>query len=89
MKKLIEVTEVDGEGLDALLGEQVMLFGLNYIYVGKLVGVNTTFVKLEGAKIVYETGAFTAASYKDAQNLPTEEWYILLSAVESYGKARI
>lgn len=88
MKKLIEVTEVDGEGLDALLGENVMLFCLNYIYAGKLVGVNEKFVKLEDAKIVYETGPFNTSGYKDAQNLPTKEWYVQLSAIESYGKGK-
>ena len=88
MKKLIEVTEVDGEGLDALLGEQVLLFRLNYIYAGKLIGVNTTFVKLEDAKIVYETGPFNTSGYKDAQNLPAKEWYVQLSAVESYGRGK-
>src|SRR5208282_5297819 len=56
MKQIVTVTEVEGEGLEALLGQNVLLFCLNYIYTGKLVGVNSTFVKLEGAKIVYETG---------------------------------
>ena len=85
MKKLVEVTEVDGEGLEALLGEQVLLFGLNYIYTGKLVGVNTTFVKIEGAKIVYETGPFSDKQYKRAEELPSKEWYVLISAIESFG----
>lgn len=85
MKKLVEVVNVEGEGLDALLGEQVLLFGLNYIYAGKLIGVNEKFVKLEGAKIVYETGPFNASAYKDAQNLPSNEWYVQLSAIESFG----
>lgn len=85
MKKLIEVTEVEGEGLEALLGQNVLLFCLNYIYTGKLVGVNSTFVKLDGAKIVYETGAFSDKNYKDAQSLPASEWYVQTSAIESYG----
>ncbi|CAN5950553.1 unnamed protein product [Sphagnum jensenii] len=54
----------------SLLGQPVLLFCLNYIYAGKLVGVNDTFVKLEDAKIVYETGAFTNPTYKNAQLLP-------------------
>lgn len=88
MKKLIEVTEIEGEGLDALLGEQVLLFGLNYIYAGKLVGVNAVFVKIEGAKIVYSTGPFDQKEYSDAQSLPNREWYVQLNAIESYGRAR-
>ena len=40
MKKLVNVTEVEGEGLTKLMGERVTLFCMNYIYTGKLVGVN-------------------------------------------------
>jgi len=85
MKQIVTVTEVEGEGLEALLGQNVLLFCMNYIYAGKLVGVNTTFVKIEGAKIVFETGPFSDKSYKDAQNLPASEWYVQTSAIESFG----
>ena len=88
MKQVVTVTEVEGEGLEALLNENVMLFGLNYIYAGKLVGVNSTFVKLENAKIVYETGPFTDKGYKDAQSLPGAAWYVQTSAIESYGPGK-
>ena len=84
MKKLVKVEEVAGEGLIGLMGEQVTLFCLNYIYTGKLVGVNDSFIKLENAAIVYETGAFTDSKFKDAQPLP-QDHYIMLSAVESFG----
>ena len=85
MKRLIEETEV--EGLDALLGETVTLFCALYFYTGKLVGVNKTFVKLSEAKVVYETGAFTDKSWKDAQPLPNE-WYVQKNAIESFGKLK-
>jgi len=85
MKKLVSVTEVEGEGLEALLGEQVLLFGLNYIYAGKLSGVNDTFVQLEEASIVYETGPFNTKGYKDAQTLPGNAWYVQRGAIESFG----
>jgi hypothetical protein len=83
MKKI--VTEVQGEGFLALLGEHVMLFCANYIYCGTLTGVNDTCVLLDDAKIVYETGAFTDPKYKDAQALPTKNWYVQMSAIESFG----
>ena len=85
MKKLVNVTEVEVEGFDALLGEDVLIFALNYIYAGKLVGVNTTFVQLEGARIVYETGPFTDKTYKFAEKLPSDLWYVQTSAIESFG----
>ena len=84
MKKLVKVEEVSGEGLVGLMGENVTLFCMNYIYAGQLVGVNDTFVKLENAHIVFETGAFTDAKFKDAQKLPSD-WYVQLSSIESYG----
>jgi hypothetical protein len=85
MKKLVTVEEIEGEGLEALLGENVLIFSMNYIYTGKLVGVNEKFIKLEDAKIVYETGPFTDKKYKDAQSLPTKDWYIQLTSIESFG----
>lgn len=87
MKKLVKVEEVSGEGLIGLMGENVTLFCLNYIYTGKLVGVNDEYVKLESAAIVYETGAFTDPKFKDKQDLP-HDFYIQKSAIESFGKLK-
>ena len=87
MKKLVKVEEVSGEGLVGLMGEEVTLFCLNYIYAGKLVGVNDAYVKLEGAKVVYATGDFKEKSWADAQPLPFD-WYIVTSSVESFGKLK-
>jgi hypothetical protein len=87
MKKLVKVEEVSGEGLVGLMGEEVTLFCLNYIYAGKLVGVNDSYVKLESAKVVYETGTFSDKSWKDAQPLPND-WYVQTNAIESFGKLK-
>ena len=83
MKKLVQVQKGEGEGLEGLLGKPVTLFCLNYIYTGKLVGVNDKFVKLEKASVVYETGAFTDKYFKDAQPLP-RDLYVMQSAIESF-----
>ena len=82
MKKLIE--QVDGEGLEKLLGERVTLFCLNYIYTGVLRGVNTDCVLVESPSIVYETGAFTDKAWKDAQALP-HDLYVMKACIESFG----
>ncbi|MCP3675689.1 MAG: hypothetical protein GY829_14635, partial [Gammaproteobacteria bacterium] len=58
MKKLVELVEVEGEGLMGLMNEVITIFSLNYIYTGKLIGVNDTCVLLENPSIVYETGSF-------------------------------
>ena len=84
MKKLVKVEEVSGEGLIGLMGETVTLFCLNYIYTGKLVGVNGSYVKLESGQIVYETGPLNDVMWKDAQSLP-KDWYVQVGAIESFG----
>lgn len=81
MKVLVDDKQ---EGLIGLIGNEVTFFCLNYIYAGKLVGVNKICVKLENAKIVYETGPFTDKKWKDAQPLPGD-WYIKMSSIESFG----
>jgi len=82
MRKIVE--EVSGEGLEKLLGERVTLFCGNYIYTGKLIGVNTSCVLLQDAGVVYETGAFTDKKWKDMQPLPGD-WYVQTAWVESFG----
>jgi hypothetical protein len=86
MKKLVNVVEVEGEGLAALLGENVMVFCMVYIYSGKLAGVNKDDILLEDAKIVYETGELKAKTFKDAQSLPGP-CYIRTASIESYCKS--
>ena len=85
MKRIVE--EVSGEGLESLLGRNVAIWCMNYIYAGTLVGVNETDIKLSAAKVVYETGPLTAGQWKDAQELPSD-WYIRTAAIESYGEVR-
>ena len=87
MQKLankIEVIEVESEGFHALLEQRITVFCAVYIYTGKLVGVNSSFIKLEDASIVYETGSFNEKNWKDAQKLPND-LYIQLGMVESFG----
>lgn len=85
MKKLVSVTEVDGEGLLSLLGEKVLLLCANYFYTGKLIGVNETCVQLESPEIVYQTGDWKAAKYADAQSLNMKTLYVQVGAIEAFG----
>ena len=77
--------DVEGEGLEALMGQTVTLFCLNYFYSGKLVGVNDAFVKLESPKIIFETGSFSDKEWGDAHSLPEKHWYVATQAIESFG----
>ena len=82
MKKIIEVDE----GLEALLGKEIMVWCANYIYAGVLAGVNEHDVMLTGAKVVYETGPLAEKGFSDAQALPGTCWYIRTALIESYGE---
>jgi hypothetical protein len=81
MKMLVE--ERTGEGLESLLGKNIMVWCMNYIYAGKLVGVNDNDIKLTEAKVVYETGQLCAKTWKDAQKLPSD-LFVRTSAIECY-----
>lgn len=83
MKKIVNCVDVDGEGLVGILGETVVLFCLNYIYSGKLAGVNEHDVLLTDASIVYKTGGLCDKDFKDAQKVPND-LYVRVSSIESY-----
>ncbi len=82
MKKIVQTD--DNEGFESLLGERITLFCINYIYTGKLVGVDDSYLLLEEASIVYETGPLNDSKWKDAQSLPNA-WRVQKGAVESWG----
>jgi len=89
MKRAVEIVEVtEGVGLEGLLNKDVLLICSAYFYTGKLSGVNDTFVELENASIVYETGEWSSKGYKDAQRLPTKYWQVERHAIESYGLSK-
>lgn len=88
MKKVVNVTEVEGEGLIKLLGEKITIFCLNYIYTGILEGVNETCVLLKDPAIVYDTGSFTEKEYSDVQALGVDEFYVHMNCIESFGKLK-
>jgi hypothetical protein len=88
MKKLVTVTEVEGEGLNALLGEKVVLLCNNYFYAGTLTGVNDTCVQLTEPQIVYETGEWTAKKWANAVDFPADVLYVQTAMIEAFGKGK-
>lgn len=78
-----EIVEDPDEGFMALMGKPVILFGVNYNYAGKLVGVNSTCVLLENGGIVFETGEFSATKWKDFQVIG-KKLYVQRSAIEAF-----
>jgi hypothetical protein len=86
MKRIVETTEQSG--LEAMLGENVLLMCGNYFYAGRLVGVNESHVELAEPSIVYETGAWNEIGYSDAQRLHAATWNVQLDAIESFGESK-
>ena len=84
MKKVVTVTEVEGEGLEALLDQTITLYCMRYIYTGKLIGVNADCVLLDKPQIVFETGPLTTKTWQDAQPFPNK-WYVTKASIESFG----
>ena len=80
----IPVIEMENDGFNSLLGETITVFCAIYIYTGKLVGVSSSYIKLENPKIVYETGPFDTKDWKVAQALPNDV-FIMLGMIESFG----
>lgn len=86
MKTLVNVTEVEGEGLVGLLGERITVYCASWIYSGKLVGVNDTCIKLEDAEMVFNTGALSTPKWETSEKFPDNGvWYVQTSSIESFG----
>jgi hypothetical protein len=85
MKVLKTITEVEEEGLLALIGKKVLVMCVNYFYTGELIGVNDTCIKLENCHQVMETGSHKDTKFKDGQWIG-DVWYINISSIESFGE---
>lgn len=86
--KIMNVTEVLGEGLESLLGEKVILFCSNYFYSGILKGVNSDCVLLENPSIIYDTGEWSLKNWKDSQRLHCDKLYVNKNHIESFSLSK-
>ena len=82
MKKII--IEVENEGLVALMGEEVVIYAGVFIYSGVLDGVNDKFIRLTGARVVYDTGPLQGKEFLKDEETGTA-WYVMTHAIESFG----
>jgi hypothetical protein len=79
------VKDVEG-GFVEYLGKDVTVLCDSYFYTGRLSGVNGTFIELENASIIYETGDWAKAyggKYQRAEKLPCDKLVVLMSKVET------
>ena len=85
---IVTTKEVENEGLKAFLGRRVTLFCSSYFYTGLLIGVNDTCVKLDNAKVVFDTGAFHTKDWSTAEAIPGKVWYVTIQSIESFGELK-
>ena len=69
--------------MQSLLGKKVLLMCANYFYTGKVVSANDSFIKLDNAAIVYETGPWNTTKFLDEQNIG-DSHYVMINAIESF-----
>lgn len=81
MKRIVETSE--DSGFDAMIGERVTVWCLNYIYAGKLTGVNEKTIELSDASVVYETGKLSDKGYTTQEKTPNPV-YVMMSCIESF-----
>lgn len=84
-KKPTNALANQGDALETMLGQPVLLMCMNYFYHGTLEGVNYEQAMLseDDAVIVYETGPWADAKWKDAQKLDRQV-IVNRSAIESF-----
>jgi len=85
VKRIVETNEEGG--FTAVLGEPVVLLCGVYIYAGILAGVNDDHLELTDPKLVYDTGAWNASDWTDAQSLPSPH-RVMRQAIESWGPGK-
>ncbi len=89
MKNNVDMVKANCDGLAGLEGEEVFLLCANYFYAGTLAGVNQEAgcLCLENARIVYETGQWSDAQWKDAQKIG-QRLFVQLASIESFCKGK-
>jgi hypothetical protein len=81
------ITEETSNIYEELMKAQVSVtfFCMTYFYNGIIEAVNGETIVLRGTRVVYETGAFSDPSFKDAQLLTNGQWFIRIPTIESFG----
>ena len=73
------------KNLDELVGETFCFQCARYIYHGKVKNVNSDYIELENAGVVFETGEYSSSSPSDRQELPNGV-FVMRESIESFYK---
>jgi hypothetical protein len=75
------------KNLDELVGETYCFQCARYIYHGKVKSVNSDYIELTNAGVVFETGDYSNSSPSDRQSLPNNV-FIMRGSVEAFYKLK-
>lgn len=81
----LEIKEINN--LEDLIGETYLFQCARYIYHGKVKSVNSDYIELEDAGVVFETGSYDSNSPEDRQALP-HNVFVLRASIESFYKLK-
>ena len=76
-----EVIEVNG--MEDLVGKKWAFQCARYVYFGKVKSINSTFIELDEAQIVFDTGEFSNTIPDDVQDLPKKKTLLMRQSVEA------
>ena len=66
-----------------MVGKNVYVCCTGYAYSGVLETIGARSITIREPSIVYETGAWTATKWHDAQRLPTARAVVMVGQIES------
>lgn len=82
--ELLEEDEsIEIEDMDSLIGKKWAFQCARYIYFGKVKSINNSFIELEDAETVFETGEYSAKEASDSQEMPKGRVLVMRQAIES------
>ena len=84
MKKVVQVTEVDGEGLESFLNKRILIICRSYFYSGNLTGINSDCILLEDARFILESGSFEEKGLTNAEKVKGGKIYVNKNSIESF-----
>ena len=71
--------------LDDLIGETYLFQCARYIYHGTVKSVNSTYIELKNAGVVFETGNYDNKEPEDRQKLP-HNVFVMRQSIEAFYK---
>lgn len=84
-EKLPELKPVVIESMDDIVGQTLVFQCARYIYHGSVRKVTATYIELEKASVVFETGEYTANQPADKQKVPNNI-FVMRQSIEAFYK---